>query len=207
MNAFFFNMLLVTFGLCMQIYSNLPFSGCSLLKATGNFSSPPSPILHLTHSSTHSNVHEGARLEGNWIRSNPPKLHRARRKEHTVDPKGKGICYLTPALHLISPNCLETISPLVKAERRTSAQHKTSWNLPWWCKSGQPSPCPREVFLFFGHNQASGVTRETSIAGNKRKAEPASAALVLIDIPAEESEYSNVSKLCYLTWESVEIRG
>lgn len=124
MNAFFFNMLLVTFGLCMQIYSNLPFSGCSLLKATGNFSSPPSPILHLTHSSTHSNVHEGARLEGNWIRSNPPKLHRARRKEHTVDPKGKGICYLTPALHLISPNCLETISPLVKGERRISAQHK-----------------------------------------------------------------------------------
>lgn len=85
----------------MQIYATLPFSGCSLLKATGNFSSAPPPlILHFTRSSTHSNVHEGARLEGNWIKSNPPKLHGAWRKKHIS--KRKGICYLTPALHLIS---------------------------------------------------------------------------------------------------------
>ena len=45
------------------------------------------------------------------------------------------------------------------------------------------------------------MTEEMSTAGRKEKA--ACAAFVLIDIPAEESEYSNVSELCYLT----EIRG
>lgn len=104
------NVLLVTFGLCMQIYATLPFfffQGCSLLKATGKFSSVPAAppthpqIPHFTHSSTHSNVHEGARLEGNWIKSNPLKLHGARQKK-TTGSKRKGICYLTPALHLIS---------------------------------------------------------------------------------------------------------
>jgi len=43
-------------------------------------------------------------------------------------------------------------------------------------------------------------------AGEHSKERPASTALFLIDIPAKKSEYSNVSKLCYLTWESAEIR-
>lgn len=93
---------------------------------------------------------------------------------------------------------------------------QTLCNLPRWRKFGQslPSSCPHEVFsevgfffFFCRHNQAAGVTGEMSTAGKQWKEKAASTALVLIDIPAEESEYSNVSKLCYLTRESAEIRG
>lgn len=113
----YFNMLLVTFGLCMQIYATLPFSGCSLLKATGNFSSVSPPILHFTRSSTHFNVRQGGRLEGNWIKSNPPKLHGA---------QWKGICYLTPALHLISslPAAWRQSATWWRGEQTSSAQHR-----------------------------------------------------------------------------------
>lgn len=185
----------------MQIYATLSFSGCSLLKATGNFSSVFSPqILHVTRSSTHSNVHGRVRLEGNWIKLNPPKLHRARRKEQRSTRKG--ICYLTPALHLIFPNCLETIGHLVKGEHSTC---QLSTNYLWWCTFGQTAPCTHQVFCVFSWN--SQTVGETSTTGKQSKERATSAALVLIDIPADELEYSNVTKLCYLTWESVDIRG
>lgn len=190
----------------MQIYATLPFSGCSLLKATGNFSSAPPPlILHFTRSSTHSNVHEGARLERNWIKSNPPKLHGAWRKEHRS--KRKGTCYLTPALHLISPDCLETISHLGDGRTEGLRLSTNFMKPPVVVQIWSAFTLSTWSVFFSRRNQAAGVTGETSTAGKKRKEKAASAASVLIDIPAEESEYSNVSKLCYLTWESAEIRG
>lgn len=163
-------MLLVTFGLYMQIYATLPFSGCSLLKATEHFSSAPPPlILHFTRSSTHSNVHEGARLEGNWIKSNPPKLHGAWRKEHRS--KRKGICYPTPALHLISPDCLETISHLGEGRTEDFGSAQTLWNLLWWCKFGQPSPCPHEMGFFSSTQSGRWGDRRNEHSGKEEERE------------------------------------
>lgn len=185
------------------------FQGCSLLRATGNFSSVPPPILHFTRSSTHSNVHEAARLEGNWIKSNRPEIARSSAEKEDGSKKGKGICYLTPASHLswLPGDNL----PLGEGKSGgLEAQHKLLWKLPWWCKSGQPSPCPCEVGFFFSSLDTIGPLEwqeKTSAAGEEREGKAASVALVLIDIPSEESEYSNVSKLCYLTRESAEIRG
>lgn len=94
----------------------------------------PPKILHFTHSSAHSNVqgrerdYRGGEIESNQI---PPKLHGARRgkkkkKEKSIDPKGKGICYLTPAMHLISPETPQDNQPLgrgvEKREDFSSAQ-------------------------------------------------------------------------------------
>ncbi len=190
----------------MQIYATLPFSGCSLLKAIWNFSSIPShphpQILYFTHSFTHSNVCGGGIRGGklNQIKSRW-KLHGARQKKHRS--KRKGICYLTPALHLISPERLETISRLAnrgngglqlsKKSMKTSYDGADSVSL-------NPVHLKWRFFLDTIRPQKRGAQHE-----KKRKEEAASAALVLIDIQAKE--YSNVSKLCYLTWEWAEIRG
>lgn len=77
-------------------------------------SPPPHQNLHFTRSSTHSNVYKASEIRGKLNQIKSPEI--ARRSAERGQIKRKGICYLTPASHLISPDCLETISHSVKGE-------------------------------------------------------------------------------------------
>lgn len=85
-------------------------------------------------------------------------------------------------MHLISANCLKTTG-----EEETQQKPLT------------------------GVHVCSGCTLHAVLSGNRRHnrkaVEAASAALVLIDIPADKPEYLNATKLCYLARESAEISG
>lgn len=173
---------------------NPPLSGCSLLKATRKFSSVSPPEFHSSHITPHILMCMRVRLEGNLIKSNPPKLHGAPWKEHRSTRKGTS--YLTPALRM-----------------------SVLWgkSAKWW-RWMEHFTAQQKLYEITVHGgahlviclQLFGVfvfllSTQTGRQSSRRKA--ASAAVVLIDIPAKEWEYSNVSKLCYLSWESAEIRG
>lgn len=178
-----------TFELCMQIYATLPLWGCSSLK--GNWKSPQ---FCTSYAEPRIIMCMRERLEANWIKSNPLKLHR-----DWKDPKGK-VCVIQTA---------------------TSASH-----LYWWTEDNQwfgriEDLCLSAPFInllvqiqtsialstrnvsFFPPTKQSGHWSDRSTAGKQRK----SCLGSIIDIQGKKSEYSNVSKLCYLTWESAEIRG
>lgn len=170
----YFNMLLVTFGLYMQIYATLPFSGCLLLKATGNFSSNSPPTLHLsilqfTRSSTHSNVHEGVRLEENWIRS--PEIAQSSAERAWIQKERYLLSNASVASHLSRlPGDNQPLGE-GKTGGNTSAQGKL-YETTRGANLVSLHPVHMKWGFFLWYNQAAGVTWEMNIAGKGKLRAP-----------------------------------
>lgn len=118
-------MLLVTFGLFMQMYASLLFFRLLVTQSNWKFLISFSPqILHFTRSSTHSNVHvqREIRAKLNQIKSVENCTELCRK---SIDPPGKVSSVAIHLSRLHGDN-----QPL--GEGRT----QLSKNLSWWCKVG-----------------------------------------------------------------------